>query len=50
MLALSEQILATLRQETARYDKPENQINYRRFFKERLDNPVFQFASSMKCR
>jgi 3-methyladenine DNA glycosylase AlkD len=40
MPALSEEILATLKQEAARYNKPENQINYQRFFKERLDNPV----------
>jgi 3-methyladenine DNA glycosylase AlkD len=40
MPALGEQILTTLRQEVARYDKPENRINYQRFFKERLENPV----------
>ena len=40
MGTLSKHILATLRQEIARYDKPENRINYQRFFKEPLKNPV----------
>jgi 3-methyladenine DNA glycosylase AlkD len=40
MSVLSDQILSTFRHEVARYDTPENRINYQRFFKEPLDNPV----------
>jgi 3-methyladenine DNA glycosylase AlkD len=40
MSALSDQIMSAFRREIAIYDKPENQINYQRFFKEPLDNPV----------
>jgi 3-methyladenine DNA glycosylase AlkD len=40
MSVLSEQILSALKKEIARYDKPENQLNYQRFFKEPLADPV----------
>jgi len=38
--ALGDQIMSILRQEIARYDTSENQINYQRFFKEPLDQPT----------
>jgi 3-methyladenine DNA glycosylase AlkD len=37
---LSEQIMSTFRQQIARHDRPENRINYQRFFKEPLDQPI----------
>src|SRR5512135_726580 len=40
MSALSDQILSTIRQEISLNDKPENQLNYQRFFKEPLENPI----------
>jgi 3-methyladenine DNA glycosylase AlkD len=40
MSVLSEQILSAIRREIAIYDQPENRINYQKFFKEPLDNPV----------
>jgi len=33
-------VLQKLKQEIARQDKPENQINYQQFFKEKLEKPV----------
>jgi 3-methyladenine DNA glycosylase AlkD len=32
-------IVDKVRREIARYDKPENRLNYQRFFKEKLDDP-----------
>lgn len=32
-------VIDTIRREIARYDKPENKINYQQFFKEKLDEP-----------
>jgi 3-methyladenine DNA glycosylase AlkD len=40
MASLGDQILSTVRKEIARYDLPENQLNYQKFFKEPLDNPM----------
>lgn len=40
MSTLSDQIISVFRREIAVYDRPENQINYQRYFKEPLDNPV----------
>ena len=40
MSALSDQIISAFRREIAFYDRPENRVNYQRFFKEPLDNPV----------
>jgi 3-methyladenine DNA glycosylase AlkD len=33
-------IIEKLKREIARYDKPENRLNYQKFFKEKLDDPV----------
>jgi len=33
-------ILENLKTEIARYDKPENRLNYQKFFKEKLEHPV----------
>ncbi len=33
-------IIAKLKKEIAKHDKPENRLNYQRFFKEKLDDPV----------
>jgi 3-methyladenine DNA glycosylase AlkD len=40
MPSLSDQILSAFKCEVAVYDRPENQINYQKFFKEPLENPV----------
>lgn len=33
-------LLRKIRREIAKYDKPENRLNYQKFFKEKLDDPV----------
>jgi hypothetical protein len=33
-------LLQKLKREIAKYDKPENRLNYQKFFKEKLDDPV----------
>ncbi len=33
-------ILEKLKREITRYDKPENRLNYQKFFKEKLEHPV----------
>lgn len=40
MSRTDDKIVDKIRQEIARYDKPENKLNYQRFFKETLDNPI----------
>ena len=40
MKQISNRIIDTLRQELAKHDKPENKLNYQRFFKEKLDDPI----------
>jgi 3-methyladenine DNA glycosylase AlkD len=40
MPTLSDEILSAFKREIAVYDRPENQINYQKFFKEPLENPV----------
>ena len=38
MRPVSHEIIEILRKEIAKHDKPENKLNYQRFFKETLDN------------
>jgi hypothetical protein len=33
-------LLQKLKREIAKYDKPENRLNYQKFFKEKLEDPV----------
>jgi 3-methyladenine DNA glycosylase AlkD len=40
MPSLDEQIISAFKREIAPYDRPENQINYQRFFKDPLDDPI----------
>ncbi len=40
MVAKQATILDKVRSELARYDKPENKLNYQRFFKEKLKDPM----------
>ena len=40
MRPVSHEIIEILRKEIAKHDKPENKLNYQRFFKETLDNPI----------
>ncbi len=40
MRPTDDKIIKTIQQEIARHDKPENKLNYQRFFKETLEEPV----------
>lgn len=39
-MAVNNSIIHILRKEFARYDKPENKMDYQRWFKEELKNPI----------
>ncbi len=39
-MAVNYNIIQALRKELAKYDKPENKVDYQRWFKEELKNPI----------
>ncbi|NLD38443.1 MAG: hypothetical protein GX654_16400 [Desulfatiglans sp.] len=39
-MAVNNSIIQTLQKKFAKYDKPENKMDYQRWFKEALKNPV----------